>query len=68
MSVKTCPMCDGKGVTYGPRVAERNKCRICGGSGIVSVCSLCGGTGRYTPSGLFNSQRDCPYCDGKGYH
>ena len=45
MSVETCPYCDGKGITYGPRVAERKKCRTCGGTGIVITCSFCRGTG-----------------------
>ena len=43
MSVETCPYCDGKGITYGPRVAERKKCRTCGGTGIVITCSFCRG-------------------------
>ncbi len=68
MSVKTCPRCGGKGVTYGPRVAERKKCPICEGTRMVSTCTFCRGTGWYTPSGLFNSLKECPYCDGKGYH
>ena len=67
MSVKKCPMCNGKGETVGPRVAEYKKCRTCRGTGIVSICDFCGGTGRYTPSGLFNSSRKCTHCDGKGY-
>ncbi len=40
MSVETCPYCDAKGITYGPRVAERKKCRTCGGTGIVITCSF----------------------------
>ena len=50
MSVETCPYCDGKGITYGPRVAERKKCRTCGGTGIVITCSFCRGTGWSTSS------------------
>ena len=68
MSVETCPYCDGKGITYGPRVAERKKCRTCGGTGLVITCSFCRGTGWSTSSGLFNSSKKCPYCDGKGHH
>lgn len=68
MSVKKCQTCDGKGVTYGPRVAERQKCRTCRGTGVIITCTFCRGSGWYTPSGLFNSFKICPYCNGKGYH
>ncbi len=68
MNTKKCHVCDGKGVTYGPQVAEYNKCRACSGTGIVTTCTFCRGTGWYTPSGLFNSSKRCPHCDGRGYH
>lgn len=63
----TCPICGGKGKSSGPRVAEYTKCWACRGSGVVSPCVFCDGTGRYTPSGLFNSERECPHCKGLGF-
>lgn len=63
-----CPICNGKRFLNGARVAEYIKCESCGGTGIVSLCTFCRGTGWYTPSGLFNSEKRCPHCNGRGYN
>ncbi len=63
-----CPTCGGKGKLNGAWVAEYIKCWTCRGTGVVTPCTFCKSTGRYTPSGLFNTSKPCPHCDGKGYY
>ena len=65
---KKWSMYNGRGVTEGPRMAEYKKCWKCGGTGTIITCSFCRETGYYTPSGLFNSPKICPHCNGKGYY
>jgi len=53
------------------RVARRELCEACGGSGSASgktkPCATCGGRGRVQQGGgFFRLVRDCPHCGGRG--
>jgi len=61
--VKTCPYCQGTGVSP---IGARNYCLVCYGRGVVTIpepfqiCPRCKGSGK-EPSGLY-----CIQCRGKG--